>query len=349
MSYITKHYKLVNQPVSSVNLNIPDIQRPIIDEHSDEIYQFEKSFYDNHGEYCLHGNITIAIDNETKLNYLIDGQHRLSAYKKLLDDYPERQLQISIDCYEYDNNCNSKDRCTDDNLNLIYKMINTNKTNPITKLSIDNYKIINETMKYLCSNFKEYVKNSTTPHKPSFNPETIKDKLIESNVIDVLHITTSQELIERIIELNKFYGTVKQETFRKWGIKNVSTIFDRITHMSNKFYLGLYRTEWIDVIANNPEQNYNQIEHLAEGTRTPISKTLRTKVWGFKTIEGVCYCCGQSITINNFECGHIVPVAKGGKTILSNLKPVCRQCNNDMGTMNMEDYKHKIQLELGNN
>ncbi len=39
-----------------------------------------------------------------------------------------------------------------------------------------------------------------------------------------------------------------------------------------------------------------------------------------------------------WHCGHIVADANGGKTILTNLKPLCRTCNLRMGTMNMYEY-----------
>ena len=36
----------------------------------------------------------------------------------------------------------------------------------------------------------------------------------------------------------------------------------------------------------------------------------------------------------SFHCGHIIAEAKGGETIVSNLKPICQNCNSSMGTTN---------------
>jgi hypothetical protein len=336
MSYIIKHYKESGITLSSIHVTLPEIQRMESNQHTEEIYMFEKNYYDIHGEYCLHGNITVAINNKTQTNYLIDGQHRINAYYRLQNDFPERPLNINIDYYVFDGN---------HNLDTIYKMINTNKINPITELSIDNYKIINETIKYLCHNFKEYVKHTENPHKPSFNPETIKNKLMEKDIINQLGITTAEQLINRMIEINKFYSTINENTYKKWGIKNACVILNKISHMSNKFYLGMYRTEWIDVLINCPTQEWNKIPHYMEGHRIPISKNLREKVWGSKMMEGSCYCCQLPIKFNNFECGHIIPVSKGGQTILDNLKPICRSGKMDMSNTHMEEYKKQLMTE----
>lgn len=91
-------------------------------------------------------------------------------------------------------------------------------------------------MKYMTTNFHEYVKSSQTPHKPCFNPESIKNAMMEKDIINRLGITTSQQLINKIIELNKFYHNISSTTFRKWGIKNISLILEKIDNMITKFY-----------------------------------------------------------------------------------------------------------------
>ena len=40
----------------------------------------------------------------------------------------------------------------------------------------------------------------------------------------------------------------------------------------------------------------------------------------------------------SFNCGHIIAEANGGKVIVSNLKPICQNCNSSMGTKNMDDF-----------
>ena len=45
----------------------------------------------------------------------------------------------------------------------------------------------------------------------------------------------------------------------------------------------------------------------------------------------------------NFECGHIIPVSKGGTNIVSNLKPICSACNKSMNNSNLEEFKAQLQ------
>jgi hypothetical protein len=305
--------------------------------HTDEIYQFEKLYYDHHGEYCLHGNISVSIEIKSGVQYLIDGQHRLSAYRALQRDHPDRSITLSIDYYE----CEGMEA-----VEQTYKLVNTNMINPITQLSVDEYRIINDTVKWLQTNFREYVKSTMVPHKPCFNPETIRNSMIEKQVVKRLDIKTSQQLIDLVIGLNTFYSRVDPSTYRKLGVRDISKYLQKIAAMSNGFYLGIYRTEWIDVLIDCPPSKYTQIDHLMEGYRVPISKVLRQAVWNSKSLEGQCYCCDEKITFDTFECGHITAVSKGGKTTLDNLRPVCRRCNSDMRTNNMDEYKRSIQAGI---
>jgi hypothetical protein len=74
-----------------------------------------------------------------------------------------------------------------------------------------------------------------------------------------------------------------------------------------------------------------------------ISATMRRKVWdeyiGKKIGEAKCLCCKMTdITQLTFQCGHIIPECKGGELTLSNLRPICSNCNLSMGTINMNDF-----------
>ena len=48
--------------------------------------------------------------------------------------------------------------------------------------------------------------------------------------------------------------------------------------------------------------------------------------------------CGETISVHNFECGHVVAESKGGITCISNLRPICSRCNASIGTDNMIDF-----------
>lgn len=58
---------------------------------------------------------------------------------------------------------------------------------------------------------------------------------------------------------------------------------------------------------------------MPKGKREHIPIKLRHQLW-----RKPCIICGGTFRI---RIDHIIPVAKGGKTRLSNLQPLCWQCN----------------------
>jgi len=74
-----------------------------------------------------------------------------------------------------------------------------------------------------------------------------------------------------------------------------------------------------------------------------ISATIKKLVWNTNIGEDIgkskCLCCKSTdITQMSFNCGHVIAEANGGETIVSNLKPICQNCNSSMGTRNMNEF-----------
>ena len=82
--------------------------------------------------------------------------------------------------------------------------------------------------------------------------------------------------------------------------------------------------------------------------RETIPKTVRNALWINYYDDrrvGMCQCCKrEQISIGNFQAGHIVAHANGGKTTLDNLIPICTLCNLSMGTHNLNDFIKKYNL-----
>lgn len=77
--------------------------------------------------------------------------------------------------------------------------------------------------------------------------------------------------------------------------------------------------------------------------KKPIPSTIKKLVWNTNIGEEIgktkCLCCKSTdITQMSFNCGHIIAEANGGNTIVSNLKPICQNCNSSMGTKNMNEF-----------
>ena len=74
-----------------------------------------------------------------------------------------------------------------------------------------------------------------------------------------------------------------------------------------------------------------------------IPSTVKKLVWNTNIGEEIgktkCLCCRSTdITQLSFNCGHIIAEVNGGNTIVSNLKPICQNCNSSMGTKNMNEF-----------
>jgi hypothetical protein len=87
---------------------------------------------------------------------------------------------------------------------------------------------------------------------------------------------------------------------------------------------------------------------LIKKKKTSISSTMKKLVWntniGEEMGKAKCKCCNSTdITQMSFHCGHIIAEANGGKTIVSNLKPICQNCNSSMGTKNMNNFMESFR------
>lgn len=326
---LRKEYK----SIADITYNIPDIQRGAgtaeSQQHIDNLYASYNDYYTTHGEYVIPASISICTTRDTS-EYLLDGQHRLSALRRLSMDYPERKLEILVDYYECDN------------YEDLYKQINNVIPNNITKMEKNVYKIINELEKKFEANFKDYIVKTDKPRVPHINVKKLLEYINDENVIDRANIVSSEDFWDRIIALNRFYAGMSEAQFTAWKITNISSALNIIRGKKSQLYLGLYKNfEWVGMIiaANTHGITYDKMHHYDSTYRPKITKKLRNEVWGTKLIAGACYVCASEITNTEFECAHIVPVCVGGATTKENLRPTCRGCNRDMGVMNLEDYK----------
>lgn len=98
--------------------------------------------------------------------------------------------------------------------------------------------------------------------------------------------------------------------------------------------------EWIDRIIDHLTKKipYNKMFHYENTYRPKITKELRRLVWDSELTTKNCYSCKDSIHFDSFECGHIIPLCMGGSTNKNNLKAICHDCNQDMGTIHMDMY-----------
>lgn len=88
--------------------------------------------------------------------------------------------------------------------------------------------------------------------------------------------------------------------------------------------------------------------------KVKIPSAVRSIVWktyiGEDKASGKCLVCNfETITLTNFECGHIHAECQGGETTISNLRPICSHCNKSIGGQNMEDFMLRYGIKKFDN
>ena len=83
-----------------------------------------------------------------------------------------------------------------------------------------------------------------------------------------------------------------------------------------------------------------------------ISKSVKALIWemyiGRHIVEHKCLCCKlRNIRIDDFHAGHVQSEYNGGSDELSNLRPICGQCNSGMRTTNMIEYVKRHGFYIG--
>lgn len=122
--------------------------------------------------------------------------------------------------------------------------------------------------------------------------------------------------------------------------ENTEKLLENIEKTENLLELKII---FIDIKYIISEFNKNEELYTKKKRKKNISSTIKRLVWNTHIGEDIgktkCLCCKTTyITQISFNCGHIIAEANGGELIVSNLKPICQNCNSSMGTKNMDDF-----------
>ena len=79
-------------------------------------------------------------------------------------------------------------------------------------------------------------------------------------------------------------------------------------------------TDWIDIDADPVH---------AKRERERARALRATDWWRAQLAKGVCHYCGRKVGAENLTMDHVVPVARGGRSVRSNCVPCCKECNNE--------------------
>jgi 5-methylcytosine-specific restriction endonuclease McrA len=320
------------------NVYFPEFQRIEDQEHTKTIFESLRMEYERNQSFLIPGHISIAVMANVGLPYaLLDGQHRVCALKMLSKKFPDiLENDISVTGYI----CSSSIECQE-----IYNKLNSTKPVELY-LSYDVSIITNGVLRHIKEKYNKYIKHSNRPRIPNINPDNIENEFKRHNLVKRMNVKSSEELIACIEELNGYYKACSWETLQEYGIDS-SKMNEYMKDKENTLYFGLYQNyEWIERIIYHKQNgiSYDKMNHsVMSNTRQKITHKLRHDVWSKRnqtnSMDGFCFVCGENLRFDEFECSHIIPVCCGGNSEIDNLEPCCRKCNQDMGTMNLTEYK----------
>lgn len=311
-------------------IELPNIQRIRDESKVDEIVTYQRQNLLNTGHCDFHGVINIHHCQETDRCFLVDGQHRFEALRKLSSTH-NVELFVEIE------QVNSMDQLINN-----YNIINKNTPLPEFPESIDK-NIPGEVAQFFKNKYPDMWSNSKNARRPHIYFNYFQEAL--GFLTEKLNIKTADELKE-IVE-------TKNVELSAWTIDNYPKSRTITESMMNKcareqLYLGLYAHEsedyayqWVkDIVFNKTGE---RIAKPKKPRKANVPKGVKATIWdeyvGKDKRRALCICCcDREIEINSCEYGHIVSEKDGGQASVENLLPICGQCNRSMGAEHMGEY-----------
>ena len=310
-------------------------QRQLDEKRIQDIMEHQKKLFIKKNRVETFNPIYLTyVDNKFEI---IDGQHRYFSFKKLFEskEIPIFNIEYKIIICQ-----------TIDESYSYFDLINLSKPLILPKNRTEAEEI-RKLFDHIKNKYKKNIKTSDNPRCPNINLEHLRQNITNLGLIQKC-IETEQNVISCLEELNDFYKDIyykNNSKWRKWGLSQTS-------EEEHKFFLGFYKNyEWICHLIKYLDENieFKDFEHNSCIKTEKVTKKLRKDLWKKyfnQSREGKCYVCEENIEEDNFQAGHIISRARGGNLSLSNLKPVCSSCNQNMKIENMEDYKLRLIRQL---
>ncbi|MBW1694131.1 MAG: HNH endonuclease [Deltaproteobacteria bacterium] len=92
---------------------------------------------------------------------------------------------------------------------------------------------------------------------------------------------------------------------------------------------------------------YNLSEEDIKRERRKARDLRSTQWWKRRCAKGLCHYCGRSTPSKELTMDHIVPIARGGRSIKNNVATACKECNNakkQLLPMEWEQYLKNARL-----
>lgn len=329
-------------PIKEIlDYSFPNLQRNLNQDHINAMIEDQKAEYAAKKAYSMVQSITVArFENN---HYVLDGQHRIKAYKALeKQGYPVTD-NIPIVIYTVQ---------TREEILSYYNLINKNM--PIHPLEIGTtWELYDKPILfYLEQTYGAYFKNENShcvcPHiglkglKNQLKARDIGNKLYMAEIDVKTYIANIEKLNTMFKEKRNDIARYQLDTLT---MKKIDQCEKKIP--SSPCFLGIWRKyEWLDLvdlmIFHGKDIDTLIFSDFTVKSRNKISIVLREKVWqkiNSSGETGHCFTCEEGLDFKSMECAHIIAHSLNGPDTLENLMPTCKKCNRDCGVMNLFEYK----------
>jgi hypothetical protein len=207
----------------------------------------------------------------------------------------------------------------------------------------------NELYTFFIKQFAIYVP-SKKPVKKTIEPK--KEVIIEKDE-EVVKKTLKKTIEPKKIiieepkkkELTSYNAFFKEQSLL---IKDNSEIKNKMEYIAKLWNKNKEETNEEEEIKKPAKKIIEKEEINKSVKKHTISATIKKLVWNMHIGEEIgkakCVCCKSSyISQMSFHCGHIIAESKGGEMIVSNLRPICQNCNSSMGNKNMEEFMKTLK------
>lgn len=310
------------------DLEKPNIQGSLLEDKVEEMY----NEYKNNPNFFVAKNQLIVIDLNKKL-YLIDGQHRYEMLKKLYEENNEIMDNVIIVWYKF--------KKIEDTISL-FKSLNKDSMKNENYIELDDY--IHIKINDFMTEFKNIIgKNifaKTKTQKGYFKTlEEFKDELHHNGFFND-NKTVNELINELTVANNIFYEKLNYEV----NFQNNKNIFYKpeLEKIEQKIIYSMKNTNFIKWFFD--QDNIHPC-HYYKTQKETIPQNKRTQCWiryyGNES-QGICpisYCQNVIKTgKGGTQIGHIISEKNGGQIQLNNLRPICKRCNCEMGSLNWQDF-----------
>lgn len=326
-------FTIFSKDLLETSIIIPNEQRIRDDDKVNDIVSYQQNELRNRGHCNFIGTINIHFCGDTQKFYLVDGQHRYEAIKRISRT---NNISVVVELVVV---------TTLDELKRNYQMINLNTPLPEFSEAIDKNVPEKVALLYKSEYSQMWSKNSRA-RRPNIYFIYFQE---------ALGVITEKLKIENALELKKIVDDYNVR-LSKWDFtqfpdsKNLNDCMVQKCRETGLF-LGLFRHisdeycyEWVrEIVKQYTGEDMRRTQCKNTSSKASISKSLKTSIWdtniGKNIRTALCICCNNTeIKIENFHAGHIVAESVGGATDHSNLLPICSACNTSMGVLDMNEF-----------